>query len=80
MLFEVAKERENSWDPPEEEVLLAEVEQPERARAAMVGTARAPTTFNPAERRCCVMSSLSDFVVEESGVVTPVTHKYAGDV
>jgi hypothetical protein len=47
----------------------------------MVGTARTPITFKPAERRCCVMFSLSDFVVEEHpGAVTPVTLKYEGDV
>ena len=81
MVLDVAKESENSFDPPEDEVLPAELEQPVRARAAMVGTARAPITFKPAERRCCVMSSLSDFVVEKyPGAVTPVTHQYAGDV
>ena len=46
MVLDVAKDSENSCDPPEEELLPAEAEQPVRTRAAMVGTARAPT-FRP---------------------------------
>jgi hypothetical protein len=79
MVLDVAKDSENSWEPPEEELLPVEAEQPVRMSAATVGTARAPT-FRPELRRCCVMSSLSDFIVQNPGVVTPVTHKYAGDV
>jgi hypothetical protein len=43
MVLEVANDRENSWEPPEEELLLVEAEHPVRTRAAIVGTARAPT-------------------------------------
>jgi hypothetical protein len=64
MVLDVAKDRENSLDPFDDEVLPAELEQPVRARAAMVGTARAPITFIAAVWRCCAMFSLSDFVVE----------------
>jgi hypothetical protein len=42
MVFDVAKDRENSCEPPVEELLVAGAEQPVRTRAAIVGTARAP--------------------------------------
>jgi hypothetical protein len=65
MVLEVANDRENSLPPPAPVALPAEPAHPVRARIATVGTARTPA-FRPEKRRCCVISSLSDFFVEKS--------------
>jgi hypothetical protein len=71
MSLDVANVKENSWDPPDEGSDEPPPAQPARRRALAAVAARMP--FRSArERPCCVMSSLSDFVVGVPVVETTV--------